>query len=272
MSETTTNPMALAKIDDTEWKMIQSMGTTLATSGLVPGLRNIEQAMVKVWFGRELGLSAALAVSDIHIIEGKPSLGINCLQTLAARGGITWAVHEQPGGCVIKFNREGWPPMVSQYTINEARKSGIAGKKNWKSFERQMLYARAFSMGVRRIGADLLNGMGYTPEELGVETDAETRPIEVIDVTPGEIEEVLAEAAPAETDDRRDRLTRMIFDMCEFTDYGTATEADKQAAKEMLASLCGQTRTAAIPDAALDNVMKDAADRYSAWKLEASND
>lgn len=178
-------PNEIIKVDATplarsvqreEWPMIEAMGSVLARSGLCTNTRTVEQAIVKIWFGREMGISAALAVQDIHFIEGKPSFGVNVMQAKLAGGGVKWSEKETAGSCEITFTRPGWEPKRVAFTEADARAAGLLSKKNWQSYKRQMLYARCFSMGAKRIGSDLLNGACYTPDELGAETNEDGEP------------------------------------------------------------------------------------------------
>lgn len=196
--------LALASsVQPNEWPMIEKMGSVLSKSGLATSTRTAEQAIVKIWFGRELGLSAVMSVQDIHFIEGKPSVGINIMQALLARGGVTWEAEETADKCRITFKRPNWQPMSVEFTEADAKAAGLTGKQNWQKFKAAMLYARCFSKGARRIGSDLLNGCCYTPEELGADVDdaGNVKPSRVVTSTvidaPSQPDPLLQDAPPA---------------------------------------------------------------------------
>jgi len=58
------------------------IGNVMAKSGLFPDITRVSQAVVKVLAGRELGIGPFAAMSDIHIIEGKPVVGARILAAL----------------------------------------------------------------------------------------------------------------------------------------------------------------------------------------------
>lgn len=229
----------LAKIHPSEWAMLQQQGEILAKSALIANIKNPAAAVVKVWFGRELGLSAQMAIQEIHLIEGRPSIGVNAMQALLARGGVTWTVNEGDGFCEVTFKRPGWEPMVSKYTIAEAQAAKLLSKANWVQNKAAMLYARAFSRGARRIGADLLNGGMYTPDEI---RDGEAHEFDdTADV----------EAEP----DKRDQIRNMLFDIVGHTPFQPMTAAINAALRRECKALTGYDRPADIPDDKLDEAL-----------------
>ena len=54
------------------------------------------------------------------------------------------------------------------FTIDDAKAMKLTGKGNWATMPRAMLMARVTSLLGRALFADVLLGMEYTPEELGV--------------------------------------------------------------------------------------------------------
>lgn len=178
MNDQSLVPVSLDHPD--QWGLIKDQGSILAKAGLIKGTTTMEACAVKVWFGREIGLSAPMAISEIHFVEGKPTLGVNAMMALLSKGGVTWEVGETEDSCEIKFRRKGWKPILGSFTMKEARAAELTSKGVWKKYQRAMLYARAFTLGARRIAADLLNGCLYTPEELGKEVDEDGAPFEMI--------------------------------------------------------------------------------------------
>lgn len=68
----------------------------------------------------------------------------------------------------IKFTRIVGNSSVIEYGIfsyNDAVSMELTTKDNWKKMPRQMLYARASSLGIRRIAPDVVNGL-YTADEM----------------------------------------------------------------------------------------------------------
>ncbi len=54
---------------------IMSIGKAFAESGMFPDIKSAAQAIVKIQAGAELGIAPFAAMSGIHIIKGKPTIG-----------------------------------------------------------------------------------------------------------------------------------------------------------------------------------------------------
>jgi len=184
-----------------------AVGQVMARSGLFPDITRVSQAVVKVLAGRELGIGPFAAMSDIHIIEGKPVIGARILAALVRQSPVyDYEIVEWTNErCAIDFYRDGQKlePTVT-FTEEDAQRAELnkptrAGKpSNHMKFPRNMKFARAMSNGVGLHCPDLTAGAPvYTPDELGVEDlDADVAPA----VDAGEA----AETAPVREDDRED--------------------------------------------------------------------
>jgi hypothetical protein len=179
----------------------------MARSGLFPDITRVSQAVVKVLAGRELGIGPFAAMSDIHIIEGKPVIGARILAALVRQSAVYHyeVVEWTNERCAIDFYRHGQKlePTVT-FDQEDAKRAELdkptrAGKPSTHmKFPRNMKFARAMSNGVGLHCPDLTAGAPvYTPDELGVEDpDA--------DVAPAVQDDEAAEAAPAVDADQED--------------------------------------------------------------------
>jgi len=79
---------------------------------------------------------------------------------------------------VIIFQRKGGQPYRHEFTLEDAKRAGLADADNYRKYPKAMLFSRCMSAGARAMFPDVLAGM-YTPEELG-------EPV-VVDVQTGEI-------------------------------------------------------------------------------------
>ncbi len=81
----------------------------MARSGLFPDITRVSQAVVKVLAGRELGIGPFAAMSDIHIIEGKPVIGARILAALVRQSAVyDYEIVEWTNErCAIDFFRHG---------------------------------------------------------------------------------------------------------------------------------------------------------------------
>jgi hypothetical protein len=165
-----------------------AIGQVMARSGLFPDITRVSQAVVKVLAGRELGIGPFAAMSDIHIIEGKPVIGARILAALVRQSAVyDYEVVEWTNErCAIDFYRHGQKlePTVT-FDHEDAKRAELdtptrAGKpSNHTKFPRKMKFARAMSNGVGLHCPDLTAGAPvYTPDELGVDDpDADIAPV-----------------------------------------------------------------------------------------------
>lgn len=154
-----------------------SIGETFYKSGMFADIKSAQQAVVKIMAGAEMGISPFQAMSGIHIIQGKPTIGAGLMASrVKSSGKYNYKIVEMDEKvCKIQFyeqcavlgdkhNNKGWNEIgVSTFTIEDAKK---AGTKNLDKFPRNMLFARAMSNGVRWFCPDIYEGPVYVPEEM----------------------------------------------------------------------------------------------------------
>jgi len=164
------------------WQAMRQQAGDLVRSGFLPGSINTpEKAVAIMLTGRELGIEPMMALRQIHIIEGKPSLSAELIAGLVlsrVKGATLRPVESTNDRCVVHAARPGQEPTVITWTMDDAKRAGIAGKGNWKKYPRAMLRSRAMVEAARGVFPDASSGL-YTPDELGAETDAEGEPVAV---------------------------------------------------------------------------------------------
>ena len=147
-----------------------SIGETFYKSGMFADIKSAQQAVVKIMAGAEMGISPFQAMSGIHIIQGKPTIGAGLMASrVKASGKYNYKVLEMSDKvCSIEFTEGGQSIGTSAFTIEDAKK---AGTKNIDRFPRNMLFARAMSNGVRWFCPDIYEGPVYVPEEMAEVTE-----------------------------------------------------------------------------------------------------
>jgi hypothetical protein len=137
-------------ITDREIATLFEVARALAASGMFKDARQAEQAFAKVLIGRDLGLSPTEAMMGLHIVEGKPELSAALQAAFVKRTpGYDYRVLEHTtDACEIAFYRDGDELGRSRFTMEDARTAGLAGRGPWKSYPKNMLFARAMSNGV----------------------------------------------------------------------------------------------------------------------------
>lgn len=144
---------------------IMSLGKAFAESGMFPDIKSAAQAVVKISAGQEIGIPPFAAMSGVHIINGKPTIGAGLIAaTVKGSGKYDYKVIQQDEkACSIDFYQGKEMIGNSTFTIEDAKK---AGTKNIDKFPKNMLFARAVSNGVKWYCPDVFAGPVYTPEEM----------------------------------------------------------------------------------------------------------
>lgn len=176
-----------------------TIGETFHKSGMFADIKSAQQAVVKIMAGAEMGISPFAAMSGIHIIQGKPTIGAGLM---AARvkgfGKYDYRVLEHTDKvCSIEFGEKtpaGLKSLgTSTFTIDDAKK---AGTKNLDRFPKNMLFARAMSNGVKWYTPDIYESPVYVPEEMeSVTIDASAEVVETPTkrvLTPEQFEKLVA--------------------------------------------------------------------------------
>lgn len=169
-----------------EYQVAKQIATAVAHSGYykLDGTtyeHRTAQALVKILRGRDLGIPPMTAIQDIHIIEGKTSVGAHLMAALI-RQSSEYDYKILKGDdkkAEIEFFRlwnGEWESMgTSIYTWEMAVKSGKSQGANYENWKEDMLYARALSRGTKRFCPDLLMGSAYVTGELEEEPQEDHR-------------------------------------------------------------------------------------------------
>jgi hypothetical protein len=164
---------------------IMNISKAFYESGMFTDIKSIAQAMVKISAGQEIGIPPFAAMTGIHIIQGKPTIGAGLIASrVKGSGKYDYKVIEASEKvCSIDFYQGKDKIGNSTFTIEDAKK---ALTKNIDKFPKNMLFARAISNGVKWYCPDIFSGPVYVPEEMQVVTTEEATHIEV-DTTIDEI-------------------------------------------------------------------------------------
>ena len=158
---------------------IMTMAKTFAESGMFTDAKQMGQAFVKIQAGQEIGIPPFAAMSGIHIIQGKPTIGAGLIaSTVKGSGKYDYTVIKLDDTvCELEFFQQGKSIGKSKFTMEDAKK---AKTQNLEKFPKNMLFARAISNGVKWFCPDVFSGPVYTPEEME-QTQTEDIPHEVVD-------------------------------------------------------------------------------------------
>ena len=153
------------------------LGKVFVASGFFPDTRSAAQAAVKVIAGQELGFGPVASMTGIYLLKGRITLSAN-LMAAAIRRSAKYDYnikHLDDTRCEIAISRDRDVIGVSTFTIEDAKRAGLTSGANWRSYPKNMLFARAISNAARWHTPDIFGGGAvYTPDELGAAVDGET--------------------------------------------------------------------------------------------------
>jgi hypothetical protein len=136
----------------------------IASSDMVPKdyVNKPGNVLVAVQTGAELGLKPMQSLQGISVINGRPSIWGDAMRALVISHPEFEDLHEdkQDTHCTVTLKRRGRSAVVSTFTIEDAKKAGLAGKSGpWQTAPKRMLQMRAFAFAARDLFADALKGI-----------------------------------------------------------------------------------------------------------------
>lgn len=158
---------------------VLTLAKQFAESGMFSDTKQAQQAFVKIQAGQEIGIPPFAAMTGIHIIQGKPTLGAGLIASrVKGSGKYDYKVIEMTDkNCSVDFYQGKEMIGNSSFSIEDAKK---AQTKNIDKFPKNMLFARAISNGVKWFCPDVFSGPVYVPEEIP-ETTQDVEHIEVVE-------------------------------------------------------------------------------------------
>lgn len=141
-----------------------TMGDVFVQSGLFPDIKTKAQAAVKILAGKELGLTPFQSMASIYIVSGRLSLTSQAMSSLIKKSNkydyLVTKIDETE--CSIDFfsidNNEKTKIGTSTFNLKDAARCGLANKETFKSYPRNLLFARALSNGARFYCPDAICG------------------------------------------------------------------------------------------------------------------
>jgi hypothetical protein len=162
---------------------------------MFPDCKTMAQAFVLILTGREMGLNPMESITGLQMIKGKPTLTANTRAALIKRSGKYdyKVITKTDELCEIDFLEGGVIVGRESYSIEDAKKAGLASGDNYKKFPKACLFAGCIRSGSRTYCPDAMSGAIYDAEEL--------REPARIDYQPQSIEGNLAVSAVSEAMD-----------------------------------------------------------------------
>jgi hypothetical protein len=193
MNELTTQGEPMFSLSPRSLAEAMEFAKIIASSDMVPKdyVGKPGNVLVAVQTGAELGLKPMQSLQGISVINGRPSIWGDAMRALVISHPEFEDLHEekQDTHCTVTLKRRGRSAVVSTFSMEDAKKAGLAGKSGpWQTAPRRMLQMRAFAFAARDLFADALKGIKSTEELRDYPVDERVER----DITP-------AQAAPAVT-------------------------------------------------------------------------
>lgn len=115
------------------------------------------------------GMDLLTAIQTVAFIDGKPVIDASMQRALAKRAGYTVSIPEaSPERATVQIaDRESGEVLGSAtYSMEDAKRAGLAGKKNWQNNPEDMVVARATTRAMRRFAPDVMVGLVAGEDEL----------------------------------------------------------------------------------------------------------
>lgn len=182
---------------------MQAMARALQASKMIPKhLQGDEASIMSIMIAaRALDIPMWPAMQQLIVIEGKTGMSATLMQALVLRAGyrmgpVQELCNEQEA--VVRCQRpgigdDGGDTTLVRFTLEDAMRAKLVEQRPdgtlyarskdgnkilpWEKYGPQMLKRRAASMAARDYYPDVLNGMVYTPDEIGAAIDEEGNPV-----------------------------------------------------------------------------------------------
>jgi hypothetical protein len=148
------------------------------------GAASPEQALMLLVTGRDLGLSYSQSLRAFHVVQGKPVLSSAGMVAVCLRSGVCEyfrVVASDDTSATVEVKRRGDPARRVTFTLDDARRAGLANRETWKAYPSRMLLARAQAFAAREVFPDLLLGL-YDPDEAATPAAPVRGPVRPVEV------------------------------------------------------------------------------------------
>lgn len=184
------------------------MANVMAKSGLLPkGLDTPQKVFIALQMGHELGLRPMVAVNNIAVVNGKPSLSTDLVVAIVRQhpeyAGMK--IEQAADHAKVTFKRkhnDSDEEFSATFTLEDAKKAGLMSKDNWQKYPTRMMKHRATAFAARDAFPDAIAGM-YTAEEM------DTIEGEVVQEPINQIFDMIVSAIEKESDPQKKKDTAL---------------------------------------------------------------
>lgn len=154
----------------------------LAAASIIPKAYQNQPAniLVAIGYAQALGEHPIAALTDVYVVEGRPSMSASMMHRRAMEAGHRVRVTSTDTEAAVSIWRKDDPQYEYKivWTLDRAQHAGLMGRKGpWQTYPAAMLRSRAVSEACRVACPEVLGAVKYTPEELGGDfTDVPSAP------------------------------------------------------------------------------------------------
>jgi hypothetical protein len=168
-----------------------SLAHAIANTDFVPsGMRGNEAAIAAaILYGDEVGLGPMQSLAKVSVIDGRPTLAAESQRALILAAGHSVWFDPEPTvtrATAVGVRADNGVKQSITWTLDDAKRAGIDGRRNWRTYPRAMLVARASAELARAIFADVIGGLAAIEE---IEDLDGSSPVEPPSATPPAEEE-----------------------------------------------------------------------------------
>jgi len=159
-------------LEPADSKGAYGLAKVVVASRMFSGYGTPEQAMLVIMAGREFGLGAMASLRSFHVVEGKPTMSAQAMMARCLEHGSCKMFRVVRSKCsndlaVVEVQRHGWPEAETYtWSIEDAKRAGLASRPNWSKYPREMLINRCIAEAARFVWPEVMAGV-YAPEEFG---------------------------------------------------------------------------------------------------------
>lgn len=149
--------------DNRVWSIMKEMAREFQMSGALPKNMTVQQALLAIQAGREIGMMPVAALTYIAFVNGRATLfGDGAIMQVVRAGHKVEFTNcdDKTATCAITRKDDG-RSMSATFTMDMANKRGLTAKGGpWVTAPENMLKFKAFHMIAKFIVPDALHGMG----------------------------------------------------------------------------------------------------------------
>lgn len=146
-------------------EMRRAQAISQAVQALPPAYQRQPGAVLLVdQWARTHGVDTLTAIQTVAFVKGRPVVDASMQRALAVKAGYDIDITEGDGWAEVAISRNG-RTKTARFTVEEAKAAGLLGKDNWRTYQADMLVARATARCLRRHAPEVVLGLA-DPDEV----------------------------------------------------------------------------------------------------------